>query len=69
MDDALPESLRNGSFSLGKTVDALVGRACQYVLTSWMLLSSGQVPPAELESYLLTMLKQIANCEVANRRG
>lgn len=42
---------------------------CQYVLASWMLLSSGQVPPAELESYLLTMLKQIANCEVANRPG
>ena len=42
---------------------------CQYVLASWMLLSSGQVSPAELESYLLTMLKQIANCEVANRPG
>ena len=42
---------------------------CQYVLASWMQLSSGQVSPAELESYLLTMLKQIANCEVANRPG
>ena len=42
---------------------------CQYVLASWMQLSSGQVSPAELESYLLTMLKHIANCEVANRPG
>ena len=42
---------------------------CQYVLASWMQLSCGQVSSAELESYLLTMLKQIAHCEVANRPG
>lgn len=42
---------------------------CQYVLASWMQLSSGQVSLTTLDCYLLTMLKQIAHCEVANRPG
>jgi hypothetical protein len=42
---------------------------CQYVLASWMQLSSGLVAAVLLEDYLLQMLKQIAACEVANRPG
>jgi hypothetical protein len=42
---------------------------CQYVLASWMQLSSGLIVEAILEDYLLLMLKQIAACEVANRPG
>lgn len=42
---------------------------CQYVLASWMQLSTGLINPASLQAYLLTMLEQIANCEVANRPG
>ena len=42
---------------------------CQYVLASWMQLSSGLVPTHLLRDYLRKMLKQIAACEVANRPG
>jgi len=42
---------------------------CQYVLASWMQLSTGGVSSTLLEGYLLTMLEQIASCEVANRPG
>ena len=42
---------------------------CQYVLASWMQLSSRLIAPEALEGYLLLMLKQIAACEVANRPG
>lgn len=42
---------------------------CQYVLASWMQLSSGLIAGSMLEEYLLLMLKQIAACEVANRPG
>jgi putative transposase len=42
---------------------------CQYVLASWMQLSSRLIDQAELEPYLLVMLKQISRCEVANRPG
>jgi hypothetical protein len=42
---------------------------CQYVLGSWMQLSTGLIDPLRLENYLLLMLKQIAACEVANRPG
>jgi hypothetical protein len=42
---------------------------CQYVLASWMQLSSGQIGQAELKNYRLTMLTQIANCQVADRPG
>jgi hypothetical protein len=42
---------------------------CQYVLASWMQLSCGLIPPSLLRDYLQMMLRQIANCEVANRPG
>lgn len=42
---------------------------CQYVLASWMQLSTGLVAESMLEDYLRLMLKQIAACEVANRPG
>jgi hypothetical protein len=42
---------------------------CQYVLASWMQLSGGMIPDAELDEYLYGLLRQIANCEVANRPG
>jgi len=42
---------------------------CQYVLASWMQLSSGLLGKAHLDSYLSLILKQIARCEVANRPG
>ncbi|MGB3127451.1 MAG: IS4 family transposase [Pseudomonas sp.] len=42
---------------------------CQYVLASWMLLSSGLIAEAILGGYIGLMLKQIAACEVANRPG
>jgi hypothetical protein len=42
---------------------------CQYVLASWMQLSGGLIPAAELDEYLYRMLEQIACCEVANRPG
>lgn len=41
----------------------------QYVLESWKVLACGLISADRLESYLRTMLKQIANCEVANRPG
>lgn len=42
---------------------------CQYVLASWMQLSTGSLSPAAVEGYLMTMLELIARCEVANRPG
>ncbi len=42
---------------------------CQYVLASWMQLSSGLIPPARLDPYVKVMLTQIAECEVGNRPG
>lgn len=42
---------------------------CQYVLASWMQLSSRMIDNVRLEAYLLLMLAQIAGCEVANRPG
>ncbi|MCC7338248.1 MAG: IS4 family transposase [Pirellulaceae bacterium] len=42
---------------------------CQYVLASWMQLSSGLIAGSPMDAYLLTMLQQIAGCEVANRPG
>lgn len=41
--------------------------ACQYVLASWMQSSGGLVNEDCFGEYCLTMLKQIAACEVANR--
>ncbi len=34
-----------------------------------MLLSTGSLSPATVEGYLMTILEQIARCEVANRPG
>jgi hypothetical protein len=42
---------------------------CQYVLASWMQLSSRLIENTELDHYLSLMLRQIARCEVANRPG
>ena len=42
---------------------------CQYILASWMQLSSDTIDPEMLNDYLSVMLKQIAACEVANRPG
>jgi putative transposase len=42
---------------------------CQYVLASWMQLSTGLVAESMLEDYLMLMLKQIAAREIANRPG
>ena len=42
---------------------------CQYVLASWMQLSSRLIAEAILGDSLGLMLKQIAACEVANRPG
>ena len=43
--------------------------ACQYVLASWMQLSSGLIDTTRIAAYLETMLRQIAECEVAKRPG
>lgn len=42
---------------------------CQYILASWMLTSCRKIDPDELEDYTHQLLKQIAECEVANRPG
>jgi putative transposase len=42
---------------------------CPYTLASWMLLSCGLMPASQVIGHCLTMLRQIAACEVANRRG
>jgi putative transposase len=42
---------------------------CQYVLSSWMLLSCRLLTPNVLERHCRQMLSQIAACEVANRPG
>lgn len=42
---------------------------CQYILASWMYLSSGLIPTQILPDYILQLLKQIAMCKVANRPG
>jgi len=43
--------------------------ACQYVLASWMLFSCACIDADQAEAYCRRMLKQIAECEVANRPG
>ena len=42
---------------------------CQYVLASWMQLSAGSIPDAQLEEYLAEVIAQIADCRVAHRPG
>jgi hypothetical protein len=41
--------------------------ACQYVLASWMLTSGGVI--VDMRQHCRQLLKQVANCEVANRPG
>lgn len=43
--------------------------ACQYVLSSWMLFSCDVISHEAIEAHCLTLLSQIASCEVANRPG
>jgi len=43
--------------------------ACQYVLSSWMLLSLGLLDPSQVQGHCQTLLRQISQCEVANRPG
>lgn len=42
---------------------------CQYVLASWMQLSAGSIPDAQLDEYLAEVIAQIADCRVAHRPG
>ncbi len=42
---------------------------CQYVLSSWMLLSCNLIEADRIEAHCRKLLSQIANCEVANRPG
>lgn len=42
---------------------------CQYVLSSWMLISCGLIPPSALRHHATQLLRRIAQCEVANRPG
>ncbi len=42
---------------------------CQYVLASWMLFSTGVLPPETVAALCQTALAHIATCEVANRPG
>lgn len=42
---------------------------CQYVLSSWMLLSCGLFDASSLSSHVATLLAQIASCELGNRPG
>jgi len=40
---------------------------CQYVLSSWMLLSSGLIAPSRILEHCLMLLQRISECEVADR--
>ena len=42
---------------------------CQYVLSFWMLGSCGLGDPIQAEAFHRRMLKQIAECQVADRPG
>ena len=42
---------------------------CQYVLSSWMLLSGNVLPASEVAIHCRLLLKLISECEVANRPG
>ena len=42
---------------------------CQYVLSSWTLLSCDVIDLEKIARYCLKLLSQIASCEVANRPG
>lgn len=43
--------------------------ACQYVLSTWMLIAVGQISQQQFAHQIEIALQQIANCEVANRPG
>lgn len=43
--------------------------ACQYVLSSWSLLSSGSLGQPEALAYCRLLLQQIAHCRVGHRPG
>lgn len=43
--------------------------ACQYILSTWMMLSASRTPAATLLKLRLRMLEQIASCDVADRPG
>lgn len=42
---------------------------CQFVLSAFYTLGSDLIAPARVKSYLLSLLKNIAGCEVGNRPG
>jgi len=42
---------------------------CQYVLSSWTVLSSDLIAPSRILAHCKTLLQQISECEVANRPG
>lgn len=42
---------------------------CQYVLASWMITSCEMIEPINVYDYYCSLLRQIAECEVANRPG
>lgn len=42
---------------------------CQFVLSSFHALGSELITAARVESYLLSLLKKVAGCEVGNRPG
>lgn len=42
---------------------------CQYILSSWTLLSSGLIPTNNVRMHCNLLLHQISRCEVANRPG
>ena len=42
---------------------------CQYSLASWTELARGRIAPGKITVHCLTMLRKIAECEVANRPG
>lgn len=43
--------------------------ACQYVLSSWMLMTAGLIESSQMLAHCRTLLWQISQCEVANRPG
>ena len=42
---------------------------CQYILASWTDMARGRIAPENITAHCLTLLSQIAECEVANRPG
>ena len=42
---------------------------CQSILASWTELARGRIAPEKITDHGLTMLRKIAECEVAHRPG